>query len=161
MYNLHPFFLMTKTEYKSAKQLLASILRNEIPWEDRVKANENKAIKRKLEKIEALNKEVTLLSELVLGRELGLRRFMVVDVLRHDQYRTQLLVRDFSLEAEYKDSAPHLWCLSGRKLKKDGRLGVVGADAYFNCASITRRHLDGRWTSLEPQNLKVLHEIDS
>lgn len=81
-------------------------------------------------------------------RCLGVERFMVLDIERHDGLRVLLLVSDITI----RDLARVAWRLEGFSLRKDGSIGSKPTGISFTRARIMRRRLDGNWQLLRPRN---------
>jgi len=75
MDELHPLLLMTKTELRLAKKL--------------IKQSDDD------DKREQASNRLAELSEVVLGREIGLKKYMVIRVEREDGFTLQLQVLSF------------------------------------------------------------------
>lgn len=122
MDNLHPLSLMDKTELRLAKKLIKQL------------DDENK------------RKQLAELSEGVLGREIGLKKYMVIRVERDDGFTLQLQALSFSISyfRGYMDG----WDVIGRNLRKDETLGLRDEWLSFRNAHISRRLLDGSWAKL-------------
>ena len=126
MDNLHPLLLMDKTELRLAKKLIKQL------------DDENKR--------KQTSDRLAELSEVVLGREIGLKKYMVIRVERDDGFTLQLQVLSFSISyfRGYMDG----WDVIGRNLRKDETLGLRDEWLSFRSAHISRRLLDGSWTKL-------------
>lgn len=89
------------------------------------------------------------LSTDMLKRYLGVGKYSVLHVRRPDGLETQLQV----LAAEVKFDDWHrrwLWCVRGRRLRKNGTLGFADADTCLDIADVRRRRLDGTWQRIRP-----------
>lgn len=149
--DLSPIRLMQPTELRQAKSLLRKLSRHH----ERVRADAEKpkAEQKDYEAFSAvrmqLHADVDRLSAQVLGRELGLERYMVIRLQRHDGYESRLQVLEFGVRWEREWGRNYwMWDLEGRKPRKDGTLGSLPAFASFDRAQISRRRLDGAWESL-------------
>lgn len=132
MDNLHPLLLMDKTELRLAKKLIKQL------------DDENKC--------KQASDRLADLSEVVLGREIGLKKYMVIRVERDDGFTLQLQALSFSISnfRGYMDG----WDVSGRNLRKDETLGLRDEWLAFRNAHISRRLLDGSWETLALRKIK-------
>lgn len=149
--DLSPIRLMKPAELRQAKSLLRKLSRHH----ERVRADAEKpkAEQKGYEALRAvrtqLYAEVDRLSAQVLGRELGLERYMVIHLQRHDGYESRLQVLEFGVRWEWEwGRNDWMWDLAGRKPRKDGTLGSLPSSVGFDRAKIIRRRLDGTWESL-------------
>lgn len=126
MDNLHPLLLMNKTEQRLLRKLIRQI------------DDENKR--------EHASSQLAELSEAVLEREIGLKKYMVIKVEREDGFTLQLQALSFSV-SHYTGHADS-WLISGRNIRKDGKLGKCDIGLSFRSALVSRRQLDGSWTAL-------------
>ena len=127
MDELHPLLLMTKTELRLAKKL--------------IKQSDDD------DKREQASNRLAELSEVVLGREIGLKKYMVIRVEREDGFTLQLQVLSFLIS--YFRGYIGVWNVSGRNIRKDGTLGLRDEGLAFRNARISRRMLDGSWATLQ------------
>lgn len=85
----------------------------------------------------------------MLKRYLGVGKYSVLRVRRLDGLETLLQV--LTAEVEFNDwNRRWMWCVSGRRLRKNGTLGLADAYTYFNIADVRRRRLDGTWRRIRP-----------
>lgn len=85
----------------------------------------------------------------MLKRYLGVGRYSVLHIRRPDGLETLLQV--LAAEVEFDDWRRRwLWCVRGRRLRKNGTLGFADAYAYFDVADVRRRLLDGTWQRIRP-----------
>lgn len=126
MDNFHPLLLMTRTELRLAKKL--------------IKQSDDE------DKRKQASARLDELSEVVLGREIGLKKFMVIRIERDDDLTIQL--QALSISVSHTHGYIYGWEIYGRNIRKDGTLGRRDEYAYFITASISHRLLDGNWTTL-------------
>lgn len=89
------------------------------------------------------------LSADMLKRYLGVGRYSVLHVRRPDGLETLLQV--LTVAVEFNDwNRRWLWCVHGRKLRKNGTLGFVDDFTCFGMADVRRRRLDGTWERVLP-----------
>lgn len=138
---------MTPAEARLAFKLLGDIDRCSIPIEDWLHPTPE-AIKKR-NKRSRLKLELATLAESVAGRELGIKRYMVVQVTQDDGDFCEMQVLSMSLYRCSQGNSVLAWELSGRNIRKDGTLGLRNDEyAYPADASILRRRLDGSWAKL-------------
>lgn len=146
----YPDLLMSSSEKREARKHLRALARLHRDWSEadpRPASNEWEAFREKMDRIhEALGR----IAESVLEREVGLQRYMVVDVQRSETYRRQLQILSFNLMDRFARTE-WAWELSGRNVRKDGTLGKNSESMTFNVARILRRRLDGTWERLSPR----------
>lgn len=152
--DLSPIRLMQPVELRLAKRLLKKLAQHHEAV--RADAQNPRSEQKGYEAIRAvrrqLDAEVDRLSAQVLGRELGLERYMVIHLQRHDGYESRIQVLEFGVRWEREWGRNYwMWDLEGRKPRKDGTLGSLPARASFDRAQISRRRLDGAWESLVRQ----------
>lgn len=90
------------------------------------------------------------LAQAVLGRYIGLERFMVIDVERDNGKRTKLLLKEFDILNRNGWNPDWTWMLSGRALRKNGTIGYSSSSIGFRDARVHRRTLAGEWKRLSP-----------
>lgn len=149
--DLSPVSLMQPVELRLAKRLLKKLVQHH--EEVRADAQKPRSEQKGYEAFRAVRKqldaEVDRLSAQVLGRELGLERYMVIHLRRHDGYESRLQVLEFGVRWEREwGRNDWMWDLAGRKPRKDGTLGSLPSSVGFDRAQIIRRRLDGAWESL-------------
>lgn len=91
---------------------------------------------------------VSALATAAALRCLGIERFMVLDIERHDGHKVLMLVTAISFSVVAWLS----WDLDGLALRKDGTIGRKSTGICFTSARIKRRKLDGDWQTLRPRN---------
>ena len=85
----------------------------------------------------------------MLKRYLGVGRYSVLHV-RHLN-GTETLLQVLRVNIEFDDwNRRWLWCVHGRKLRKNGTLGFVDVFTCFDMADVRRRRLDGTWQRVLP-----------
>lgn len=151
--NLCPELMMTAAERKQAKRCLRALqtfyvaigIYDSLPPEPVNRAERLRAQKRKIDA------ELEALAATVLGREVGLEKFMVIDLKRSDTYQVKFQVLNFGLMGDFGTGD---WGrqLSGRNVRKNGTLGKNREGAGFRTAAIKRRMLDGSWVTLGASN---------
>lgn len=126
MDDLHPLLLMNKAELRLAKKLIKQV-------DDK-------------DKYKQASDQLAKLSEAVLERGIGLKKYMVIRVERGDGLTFQLQALSFSISyfRGYMDG----WDVSGRNIRKDGTLGQRDELAFIRNALVSRRLLDGSWVKL-------------
>lgn len=153
LFDLSPAKLMRPDDKKPASRLLRELEKRR----ERRRADEAKpARERKVgyedfrAGCEAINKKLEALAFEVLGRELGLQRYMVVrvdDGLNADT----LQAIEVGLICPFDSEGMH-WKIVGRGMRKDGKLGSNWTHTSFTRARIERRRLDGTWELLAPRS---------
>lgn len=89
------------------------------------------------------------LSADMLQRYLGVGRYSVLRVRRDDDLETLLQV--LRTDVVFNDwNRRWMWCVHGRRLRKNGTLGFAEAYAFFDFAEVQRRRLDGTWQRVLP-----------
>lgn len=77
-------------------------------------------------------------------RYLNVGKYSVLHVRRPDGLETLLQV--LAVGVEFDDwHRRWIWCVNGRRLRKNGTIGFADAYAYFDVADVRRRRLDGTW----------------
>jgi len=88
----------------------------------------------------------------MLKRYLGVGRYSVLHVI-HPNSREALL-QLLRVNVGFNDwNRRWLWCVHGRKLRKNGTLGFADAFTCFDIADVRRRRLDGTWERVLPLDL--------
>lgn len=89
------------------------------------------------------------LSADMLQRYLGIGRYSVLHVRRGNGRETLLQV--LRVDVAFNDWNRHwMWCVHGRKLRKNGTLGFADEFTCFGIADVKRRMLDGAWKRVMP-----------
>lgn len=92
------------------------------------------------------------LSADMLKRYLGVGRYSVLHV-RHLN-GSEALLQLLRVNVGFNDwKRRWLWCVHGRKLRKNGTLGFADAFTCFDIADVRRRRLDGTWQRVLPLDL--------
>lgn len=86
----------------------------------------------------------------VLGRRLGLRKYMVVDIRRTGGFELVMQVLGLTITNATWGWPPLRWKVSGRSLRKDGTVGSKPISITFAEATVVRRTLAGEWIRLLP-----------
>lgn len=126
MDDLHPLLLMNKAELRLVKKLIKQV-------DDK-------------DKYKQASDQLAELSEAVLKRGIGLKKYMVIRVERDDGFTIKLQALSFSIS--YFRGYMDCWDVSGRNIRKDGTLGRCDETAFLRSALISRRLLDGSWVKL-------------
>lgn len=134
MDNLHPLLLLNKTEQRLLRKLIRQI------------DDENKR--------EQASNQLAKLSEAVLERGIGLKKYMVIKVEREDGFTLQLQALSLSFSVSHYTGYVDSWLISGRNIRKDGTLGQRDECLSFRSAHVLRRQLDGSWIALTLRKTK-------
>lgn len=88
----------------------------------------------------------------MLKRYLGVGRYSVLHI-RHPN-GPGILLQVLRVDVEFNDwNRRWMWCVHGRKLRKNGTLGFADAFTCFDFADVQRRRLDGTWERVLPLDL--------
>ncbi|OGA71495.1 MAG: hypothetical protein A3G81_17230 [Betaproteobacteria bacterium RIFCSPLOWO2_12_FULL_65_14] len=99
------------------------------------------------------SKHISAVCELALARELGLKKYMVIEVVRKNGYQEKFQFLEVDLHKDFNNPRRWTWALLGRSLRKDGSLGEKECRVGIWYATIRRRQLDGRWVAIRPTEL--------
>jgi hypothetical protein len=103
-------------------------------------------------KCRASHTKLEELSADMLNRYLGVGRYSVLRVRHPD--REETLLQLLRVDVGFNDwNRRWLWCVHGRKLRKNGTLGFADAFTCFDFADVRRRRLDGIWERVLPLDL--------
>jgi hypothetical protein len=155
MDDLNPETIMLKRELAKAKQLIRSIESLALtPTELHHNPNPSPALSKKLQKHTALEAEVTLLSEEVLFREVGLKTHMVIRAANEEGVEKHMLLERISLfDSGLGANCQLEWDLTGPKIKQDGSIATqIDFCMVPGRISIARRSNDGSWQKLTRTN---------
>jgi hypothetical protein len=136
MFDVSPSRLMTPAELRTARALFRK--------QRRLTAGRSKSAS--IDELERLQMQLASLAENVLRRDLGLYRYMVIEVRRSDRSK-KLQVLEFDVDL----TLPEQWRLSGRNVKANGTLGAQRVSAVLWYGTVFRRELTGEWTPLMPR----------
>ena len=90
------------------------------------------------------------LAQVVLRRRLGVERFMVLNVERADGYCKRLQIDRLAFAEWRHHYLQWAWHVSGRSIRKDGKLGSRSESMTFREAKVARRSLTGEWIAVKP-----------
>lgn len=148
MQNFSPLLLLTDAEQKIAIKLLFDRQRYFCSADELNAQHKSPALLKKLAKYKSVKEQILLLAENVLARELGLKKYMVIQIDRASGFSYAMQVTSIDLELSSLTDRWD-WRLCGFKCKKDNSVGKLHAYIpIFGETTITRRMLDGTWKIL-------------
>jgi hypothetical protein len=139
--SIAPRELLTTGEQRSIAALLEERKKLSEQWRSSSREEDREAILR-------VDEEITGVAELALDREIGLKKYMVIDVLCKDDHQAKLQFLQLNILEGFQDPHAWTWMISGRNLRKDGALGEKEGHIRLRDARIKRRKLDGSWEIL-------------
>lgn len=148
---LAPDRFMQPVERRRVRYLLRQ--KSRISDEERQLADENRmtpALREKFRaKWRAAHDKLGVLAADMLKRYLGIGRYSVLRIKQPNERETLLQV--LRTDVTFHDwNHRWLWCVHGRRLRKNGTLGFADAFTCFDIADVRRRQLDGTWQCVWP-----------
>lgn len=151
--NLSPVRMMQEAELRQAMRLLRSLEGRDRKWWAAMQSGSPASVVTALrEKRQEVEDQLQVLAGAIIDRQLGVRKYMVLELVRDDghQDRFQVLAVTLRFHSTYSARLLWLWNLQGRSLRKDGSLGSRPGGMSLEAGTIRRRRLDGTWTELVP-----------
>lgn len=148
---LAPDRFMQPAERRRVRYLLRQ--KNRISDEERRLADENRMTPALHEKFRArwraAHDKLEELAADMLKRYLGIGRHSVLRIRQPNERETLLQV--LRGDVTFHDwNRRWLWCVHGRRLRKNGTLGFADVFTCFDIADVRRRRLDGTWQRIRP-----------